>query len=92
MTREELIKLCRYYQEGKTPPSILSEPDRAIWASEKACCDYFSENISDERSFLHFFASHLTKWNPYDGIQILEYYLKEADPDLADELLATYAN
>ena len=91
MTREELINQCKYYKGEDLPPYDLTDFASEIWASEKACCDYFADSIAGERDFLHCFASHLTKWDPYDGVQILERYVKERYPSFFNEILSTYS-
>lgn len=92
MTREELIKQCRYYKGEAFPPNGLTDFNSEIWASEKACCDYFADSIAGERDFLHYLASHLTKWDPYNGFQFLERYLRENYPGTSNEILSVYAS
>lgn len=74
MTKEEVLKLCWFYDGSEDCPYEPATNEAEIWGAERFCCDYPDIISSYERMkvYIHDF---ITKWDPYDGERVYSYYL-----------------
>lgn len=81
MTKEELLKQCRYYKgEEKCPSTYISGKERELWAAEYMICNDLSCMVSKKnlrRSFVTAVCAYVEKWDPYNGYEIVEEYNRE---------------
>jgi len=81
MTKEELLKQCRYYKgEERCPTTYISGKEKKLWRAEYMICNDLSCMVSKKnlrRSFVTAVCAYVEKWDPYNGYEIVEEYIRE---------------
>ena len=76
MTKEELLKQCRYYKgEEKCPSTYISGKERELWAAEYMICNDLSCIVSKKnlrRSFVTAVCAYVEKWIHTTDMRLLK--------------------
>ena len=82
MKRDELLKLCHFYNgESECPQDFDGKTEGKLWTFEKTACEImespdFESSGNPRFDFDNMIAMLAMKWRPYDYLSILDLYFQ----------------